>query len=100
MCGAEAARVTLLLSALVTTLLVLVPVTGPAESVTVLSAALVLALSSVLLSRAGEAGRPVLRVHVSPDAPARDERRRRGSFRRQSSPGVPGRPRPRAPQSA
>lgn len=93
-------RGALLLSALFTALLVVLPAVGPAESVSVLSATVVLALSAALLSRAQADSRPALSASVSPDAPAQDERCRRGSFRRQSSPGVPGRVRPRAPQLA
>jgi hypothetical protein len=94
-----ATRRTLLLSCLVSALLVALPV-DPSGSVTVLSTALALALSSGLLARAPRTGRLVFRVEVSPDAPARDEKCRRGSFRRQTHPGAPGRVLPRAPQAA
>jgi hypothetical protein len=95
-----ATRRILLLSCLVTALLVVLPVDGSAGSVTVLSTALALALSSGLLARAPRPGRLTFRVEVSPDAPARDEKCRRGSFRRQTHPGAPGRMLPRAPQPA
>jgi len=97
---AETARCSLLLALVLSTLLVLLPVHGSAGSVTVLSTALAVALTASLLSRAPGGRRTPLRVDVSPDAPARDERCRRGSFRRQSSPDAPGRALPRAPQPA
>lgn len=97
---AEAARWSLLLALLASTLLLVLPVHGSTGSVTALSTALALALAARLLSRAPLAGRAAVRVDVSPDAPAADERCRRGSFRRQSSPDAPGRVLPRAPQPA
>jgi len=104
LCGVERVRLTLLVSVLVSallaTLLVALPDDGAPGSVTVLSAALALALSTALVSRAPLARRSTLRADVSPDAPARDEKCRRGSFRRQRNPGAPGRVRPRAPQPA
>ena len=104
LCGVERVRLTLLVSvlasALLATLLVVLPEDGAPGSVTVLSAALALALSTALVSRAPLAHRSTLLADVSPDAPARDEKCRRGSFRRQSNPGAPGRVRPRAPQPA
>jgi hypothetical protein len=94
-----ATRRALLLSCLVSALVVL-PVDGSTGSVTALSTALALALASGLLARAPRPSRVASRVEVSPDAPARDEKCRRGSFRRQTSPGAPGRVLPRAPQPA
>lgn len=98
--GVERVRLTVLVSALLATLLVVLPDDAAPGSVTVLSAALALALSTALVSRAPLARRAALWADVSLDAPARDEKCRRGSFRRQSNPGAPGRVRPRAPQLA
>ena len=97
---AETARCSLLLALVLSTLLVLLPVHGSTSSITVLSSAVALALATALLSRAPGGRRTPLRADVSPDAPAPDERCRRGSFRRQSSPDAPGRMLPRAPQLA
>lgn len=87
--------------ALITTLaaLLVLPVDGPG-SVTALGTAAALALATGLLLRAPRTVLPVPRAVRAPGAPAEDERCRRGSFRRQTSPDAPGRPRPRAPQAA
>jgi hypothetical protein len=99
-----AARRALLLSflitALVSALFATLPVDGSTGSVTALSAALTISLASAFLARAPRPTRVPSRIEVSPDAPARDERCRRGSFRRQTSPAAPGRVLPRAPQPA
>jgi hypothetical protein len=95
-----ATRRALLLSCLFSALLVALPIDGSTGSVTVLSTALALALSTGLLVRAPLPGRLGFRVESSPDAPASDEKCRRGSFRRQTHPGAPGRMLPRAPQPA
>ena len=97
----ETARYHLVMAVVLSVLLVALPVHESSGSVTALTAALAVALTAGLLSRAPRSGRATPRVgDVSPDAPARDERCRRGSFRRQSSPDAPGRSLPRAPQPA
>jgi hypothetical protein len=96
----EATRRTLVLFFALGALLAALPVDGPTGSVSVLSTALALALTSGLLAQAPRTGRLTFRVEASPDAPARDEKCRRGSFRRQTQPGAPGRVLPRAPQPA
>jgi hypothetical protein len=95
-----AVRRVLLLSLLLGAVFATLPVDGSTGSVTVLSAALTVALASAILARAPRPARVPSRIEVSPDAPARDERCRRGSFRRQTSPAAPGRVLPRAPQPA
>jgi len=96
----EATRRTFALSVALSALLAVLPVDGSSGSVSVLSAALAVALSAGLLASARHVRLPALRGDVSPDAPARDEKCRRGTFRRQSNPCAPGRVRPRAPQPA
>ena len=96
----EATRRTFALSVALSALLAVLPVDGPSGSVTVLSAALAVALAAGLLADARHVRLPAFRSDVSPDAPARDEKCRRGTVRRQSNPCAPGRVRPRAPQPA
>ena len=96
----ESARWHLVTAAVLSALLTALPLPDQAGSVTALSTALAVALAAGLLSRGCRADARALRVDVSPDAPAPDERCRRGSFRRQSSPDAPGRVLPRAPQPA
>ena len=98
--ASEATQRTFVLSVALSALLVVLPVDGSSGSVTVLSTALALALSSGLLARAPHVRLPAFRLDVSPDAPAREEKCRRGTFRRQSNPCARGRVRPRAPQPA
>ncbi|WP_219912808.1 MULTISPECIES: DUF6412 domain-containing protein [unclassified Rhodococcus (in: high G+C Gram-positive bacteria)] len=64
------------------------PATAIGATVTVLA----------LLAIAGRSAiEPLCLLFAPSTGPARDEQRRRGSFRRQSSPDTPGKPQPRAP---
>ncbi|WP_028932939.1 DUF6412 domain-containing protein [Pseudonocardia spinosispora] len=79
--------------------LVLVMLAAPHAdgSVVVLGAAIATMLAAAWMLRSS-AGRTAVVEVGPPDRPSRDERCLRGSFRRQSSPDTPGRPRlPRAP---
>ena len=95
-----ATRRTLLLSCALSALLLVLPFDGSANSVTVVGAALAVAISAGLFARAARADVRTAAAGVSPDAPARDERCRHGAFRRQTNPNARGRVRPRAPQPA
>ncbi|WP_327140873.1 DUF6412 domain-containing protein [Nocardia sp. NBC_01327] len=63
------------------------------NSLLVLGAAALVALTATMLAARG----PRLRVTVSAGPPESAGRRRRGAFLRQSNPDAAGRPRPRAP---
>ena len=80
-------------------LLVTIVSPTPASGVGVTGALAVAALVAVLVSAAVRYGSSST-LTVSPGVPARDERCRRGAFRRQTHPRTPGRPLPRAPQLA
>jgi len=98
---AEAAtRRALLLSFALSALLLVLPLDGSANSVTVVGAALAVAISAGLFARAARTDLLTAGAGPSPDAPARDERCRHGAFRRQTNPNARGRVRPRAPQHA
>ncbi|MQY31720.1 hypothetical protein NRB56_73300 [Nocardia sp. RB56] len=76
--------------------MVLLPASEP-NSLLAVSAAALLALA-VVAARPGRAA--ALPVAVSSGPPVSAQRRRRGSFLRQSNPGTAGRARPRAPSNA
>ncbi|WP_330181900.1 DUF6412 domain-containing protein [Nocardia sp. NBC_01503] len=63
------------------------------NSLIVLGAAALVALTAAAIAARG----PVLRAVASVGLPESAERRRRGAFLRQSNPDTAGRPRPRAP---
>ena len=87
------------LSALLATVVAVVPLDGPGP-VGALGAALALALATGLRTPAHRMSLLVTGSTRSPGAPGPEERCRGGVFRRQTSPDAPGRVLPRAPQRA
>jgi hypothetical protein len=82
--------------ALLTALVALVALPGTVDQVGMVMAAALVALALMSLTlRHARAAAPLFTASSS--GPASDTRCLRGSFRRQSSPDTPGRPRPRAP---
>ena len=85
---------------LLTSALLALPAPTSPASVATLGAALAVTLLAAAALHSGAAHLLPATWAVSPDAPAADERCRRGAFRRQTSPDARGRTRPRAPQPA
>jgi hypothetical protein len=80
-------------------LLVLVSDGGSLPGAAAVTTTLALTLLATVLARVAPVVPQVVTAGPSSDTPAREERCRRGVFRRQTSPDAPGRIRPRAPQA-
>ena len=83
----------------VSALFVLLTDGGALPGAAAVTSTLALTLLATVLARMAPVVPQVATAGPSSDTPAREERCRRGVFRRQVSPNAPGRIRPRAPQA-